>query len=378
MNPETNPLALLPDAPRLSILIVNYNSWPETEQLLNSLLAGPTVSSGRCELIVVDNNSDTPAPNWLSRDPRVQLILCPDNAGFASGVNTGLKASSSDWILLLNPDVVVQPSTVPDILGRIVSYEGRPHPQPSVVGFQLLNPDGSTQPSVGSFPTLIGSIREIFVSRQRRKYLPINKVEPGLVPWITGACMLIRTSLLRQINGFDEHYFLYFEEVDCCRRATNLGAGVEFDPSVSVTHLNPLQRRSVSPKLRVITRHSKLLYFRKHRGFFEFTALALLTFVEAQLRWLGSWLVFNQEETKAWATISKFARTVFRKDWPLGREVGEIAESISRDPLVQPPDTFAKITRLHSTRYSVHAKTLSNLEHHGGPNFLTSQGRVQS
>ena len=85
----------------------------------------------------------------------------------------------------------------------------------------------------------------------------------------------------------DEDFFLYYEEVALCRAAPRAGWRVEYDPSVAVTHLRPLQNRALSPKMRVITRHSKLLYFRKHLPRWQFLGLSWIITLEARV--LGDW-----------------------------------------------------------------------------------------
>ena len=90
--------------------------------------------------------------------------------------------------------------------------------------------------------------------------------------------------MLEELGGMDDDFFLYYEEVALCRSARTRGWSVEYDPGVSVVHLRPLQNRPISPKMRVITRHSKLLYFRKHLPPWQFAALKSIVRVEARIR----------------------------------------------------------------------------------------------
>src|SRR5262249_25683139 len=157
---------------------------------------------------------------------------------------------------------------------RITHHENRMDKVPAIIGFALRNADGSRQPSVGAEPTVARAFVEPFLPRSRRKYKAVWRTKPGSVDWVTGACVLIDCELLNAQGGMDEDFFLYYEEAAMCRVARDLGKGVEYDPAVEVVHLWPLQNRAITPALRVITRHSRLLYFRKHKSSRQFQAMA--------------------------------------------------------------------------------------------------------
>jgi GT2 family glycosyltransferase len=256
----------------------------------------------------------------------VRLILRTENDGFAAGVNAAWRAAGGRWVLVLNPDIVTGADFLGRVLERIAHYEARPDGPPGIVGFRLRNEDGTPQPSVGLEPNLLRSLRGVFIPRPRRKYQPISKLGAGQVPWVTGACLLIETSVLQQLSGMDEDFFLYYEEVALCRCARTLGWRVEFDPSVEVTHLRPLQNRSVLPKMRVITRHSKLLYYRKHRPHREFASLARIVAAEARVRGFWSRLGGNEEHAQAWRTVRGLAQSMARGATIRGSEVLVLAE----------------------------------------------------
>ena len=316
--------------PALAIVIVNYNAWLDVARLVDALANAAEVHDGRCEVVVVDNASQGPIPPDFER-PRthVQLVARADNGGFAVGVNAGSRATRARWVLLLNPDVVAGPELPGRILERIQELESRPEGAPGVVGFALRNANGSRQPSVGADPSLLRCVREAFIPRSRRKYQPDRKTKPGAVPWVTGAFALIDSALLRETGGMDEDFFLYYEEVALCRTARKLGRRVEYDPRVEVVHLRPLQDRTVSPKLRVITRHSKLLYFRKHLPRWEFLGLSWVVSGESLIRGLACRLAGKREHTRAWATIAAIASAMRRGFEIRGTEVLAMAEVCS-------------------------------------------------
>jgi len=321
----TDPMTA-PAAPTLAVVIVNFNSWSDTSRLVRGLAGEAAVASGHCEVVVVDNASDGPIPPELANPAaNVRLIPRARNGGFAAGVNAGWRASSSRWLLLLNPDVVAGPGLIGRILGRIEELEGRPGGAPGIVGFGLRNADGSRQPSVGAAPGLARSLREPLIPRTRRKYQAAWRTKAGPVPWVTGACALVDARLLRDLGGMDDDFFLYYEEVALCQSARSLGRAVEYDPTVEVVHLHPLQNRAVTPKMRVITRHSKLLYFRKHRPAWEFRSLSVLVAVEAAVR--GAWASLRGEAAaaRAWRAVGGLSRTVRAGTAPRGRAVLELA-----------------------------------------------------
>ncbi len=316
--------------PRLTIIIVNYESWPDVVRLARSLRGEPELGSGACEVVVVDNASQGPTPAEIGEiSPAFRMISRPDNGGFAVGVNAGWRDSHGPWLLVLNPDVEIAPGFLRRILERLDRYESGPEGPPGIVGFGLLNPDGSPQGSVGAFPNLARSMLEQLRPRSRRKYRPAGKVQAGCVEWVTGACMLVNTTLMREVGGMDEDFFLYHEEVAFSRVAQARGWRVEFDPAVRVVHRHPLQNRAISPKMRVITRHSKLLYFRKHLPRWQFRTMAAIVRWESAIRRRWAAARGRPDEARAWAGIGKVARRLRRGEPVRGRDVLLLAESIA-------------------------------------------------
>jgi N-acetylglucosaminyl-diphospho-decaprenol L-rhamnosyltransferase len=339
-SPQTRP------TPRLTIVIVNYNAWDEVTRLCATFAAAPELQDGHCEVVVVDNASTDPPParflRPVARSPqpaaryeahatdRVCLIRRRDNGGFAAGVNTGWAAARSPWLLVLNPDVVAGPELLHKVLERIDYFEALPGGAPGIVGFGLRNTDGTRQPSVGVFPSLVRSVWGQLIPRSRRKYQAGWRTRSGPVAWVTGACLLLNTRLLAEVGGMDEDFFLYYEEVALCRLARRRGWRVEYDPSIEVVHLRPLQNRPITPTLRVITRHSKLLYFRKHLPRWQFVSLSWIVRAEAELRGWWCRLRDREEERRAWRAIARLAPAMRRGVEVRGPAVRALAESVTR------------------------------------------------
>jgi GT2 family glycosyltransferase len=224
--------------------------------------------------------------------------------------------------------VEIENGLIGQVLARIECYEQQPSGPPGIVGFGLRNPDGTPQGSVGIFPSLWRTVREQFIPRYRRKYQSGWRIRSGSVDWVTGACMLLSARMMAQLNGMDEDFFLYYEEVALCRSARSKGWRVQYDESVQVVHKHPLQNRVISPKMRVITRHSKLLYFRKHLPCWQFRALSWIVTAEAAIRGTISRVRGNGEATRAWTAIANLARRFRAEKIIKGRDILPMAEAV--------------------------------------------------
>jgi GT2 family glycosyltransferase len=314
----------------VTIIIVNYNSWPDVTRLLSTLHREPAFRSGRFETVVVDNASQGPVPERFlySSSPGFKLVDRRDNGGFAVGVNAGWRLARSPWLLVVNPDVEVEVGWIGQVIERIGQLERLPSGPPGIVGFGLRNPDGTPQGSVGVFPSLFRTLREQFIPRSRRKYQAGWRIRSGRVDWVTGACMLVNGRMIAELGGMDEDFFLYYEEVAFSRRAQDRGWRVEFDGAVSLVHRHPLQSRAVSPRIRIITRHSKLLYFRKHLPAWQFRALSWMVTAEAVIKGLAFRIGVNHEEMRAWETIRVIAQRMRAGDELKGPEVLKMAQAV--------------------------------------------------
>jgi len=362
------------DRPLATAIVVNYDAWTETVELAGRLADSTAARAGRLDVLVVDNASPAPPPpvtrtwrrlplsgealGWgelasaTSRndEPPRSLIWWlprPINDGFAAGINAGRRYARSPWLWVFNPDVELDSSTIEATLDWLerLDHNRHDHARLGIVGLRLTNPDGSTQPSVGPFPTLARVFRELWLPRNQRKYHPPERVDRGRVDWVTGACVLIRTALLDDLGGMDQDFFLYHEEVALCRSATDRGWIVWFEPDLRATHLHPLQNRPVSTWLRVILRHSKLLYFRKHRPSWELGVLARLIEWEARLRpWTAP-----ARDRRAWRSILRLALRMRRAEvrFPLGVRVRHLADEAVGRPIPPAERVDCRIDSIH-------------------------------
>jgi hypothetical protein len=224
-----------------SIVIVSFNSGPSLARCLDSIAQHVPAAHA----IVVDNAStdgctDSPA---LRRD-RVTLLANRQNVGFARAVNQGLMAATGDLVMLLNPDSYLLAGAVEGL-----EEELRRHPECAIAGPRILNDDGSVQGSARGDPSLVTGIfgRSTLLTRlfpnarlARRAVRTTNAHGPNgesfEVDWVSGACMLARREALIGVGGFDERYFLYWEDADLCRRLRNQGHSTRYVPSCTVVH----------------------------------------------------------------------------------------------------------------------------------------------
>ena len=253
--------------PNLSIIIVSWNVRELLQNCLRSVLAETNLAM---QIIVVDSASTDGSPEMIAEQfPQVELVACQENVGFPGGNNLGLERANGRFILLLNPDTIVQG----DALAEIVSYLEQ-NSQVGVVGPQLLNEDGTVQSSRRRFPTLRTAF---FESTWLQPYAPqavlddyfvrdVMDEETAVVDWLMGACLMIRQEVVAQVGGLDEKYFMYSEELDYCRRIHEAGWQVVYYPQAQVTHLSGKSSEQAVTQRHINFNRAKLRYFRKYHG----------------------------------------------------------------------------------------------------------------
>jgi GT2 family glycosyltransferase len=236
-------------------------------------------------------------------------------------------------LLVLNPDVTVGDRFVEEVLALTAKLPAI-EPPVGVVGLRLLDGDGRWQRSTGQFPTLSGTLARMLLPRARRKYDSPPNDRPSPVAWVTGCCMLLRRECIEQIQGFDEDFFLYYEDVDFCRRAQRAGWAVWYAPSPTAVHHHPLHGRAVPPALRVFTRHGLLSYCSKHWPKWQLKLLARVVAAEAALReWWANGRGLHAEGTR-FRELRGMARGIVVGD---SRSVRRRLQRIVRHSDMNPP-----------------------------------------
>lgn len=282
----------------LSVIIVNWNVKELLRDCLQSLLeAGKSAPPLTTELIVVDSASTDGSPQMVRHEfPQVQLIASDKNLGYARGNNTGANAARGRYLFLLNPDTVVKPNA----LNQLVNYMDT-HPAVGAVGPQLLWPNGTIQSSRRRLPTLSSLFWESTLlgqwfphNRHARRYhmLDVSPNRPHRVDWVVGAAVLIRREAWQQVGPIDETFFMYFEETDWCHRCARAGWQIHYLPKAQVIHYEGKSSEQVVAARTVRFQRSKLRYAQKYFG--PGWALALRIFLWATFAY--QWA----EETAKW------------------------------------------------------------------------------
>ncbi len=255
----------------LSVIIVSWNVKTLLAACLRSVFASLARSHLSCEVIVVDSASgDGSAEMVRAQFPEVQLVALNENVGFTRGNNLAIQRSQGRYLLLLNPDTEV----VGDALGAMASYM-EAHPDVGVLGPQLLNKDGSVQPSRRRFSTLATAFLESTVLQQwcarsgiLHRYYVSDRAndEEQEVDWVTGACFLVRRDVLASVGLLDEAFFMYSEELDWQYRIKKAGWRVVYLPTARVIHYGGQSSSQVVPAQHIYFHSSKVYFFRKHYG----------------------------------------------------------------------------------------------------------------
>lgn len=254
--------------PDLSVLIVSYNTRALLDACLHALQATVRTSY---EVIVVDNASHDGSSEMLrTRWPEVRVFAMRDNLGFARAVNLALANASGQYLLLLNPDTRV----LPEALDQLVAFLAE-HPNAGVAAPQLLNADLTDQGTARAFPTPWATIfgrkslltRLFPHNRWSRRYMvgkQLKGAHPFVVDWVSGACMMVRRDVLGNVGPLDEHFFMYWEDADWCRRIGAAGYAVYCVPGAQVIHYEG-QSSAGRPSRLIWTFHRSVYrYYTKH------------------------------------------------------------------------------------------------------------------
>jgi GT2 family glycosyltransferase len=280
----------------LSVVIVNWNVRELLRRCLLSL-----VESGQRRLsydvIVVDCASSDGSVEMVRREfPWARLIASNENLGYARGNNVGMAEARGRYLLVLNPDTELVGHALPTMVRYL---DG--HPAVGAVGPALRYPDGSLQSSRRRFPTLATAFCESTLLHQ---WFPNNRVAQGYhlddrpadvpqpVDWLVGAALMIRREAWQQVGPLDEGFFMYFEELDWCRRCQAAGWEIHYLPTAEIIHREGKSSEQVATARAIRFQRSKIRYYRKYFG--AGWSLVIRLFL------LGTFAVQLGEETLKW------------------------------------------------------------------------------
>ncbi|RZM79292.1 glycosyltransferase family 2 protein [Leptolyngbya iicbica] len=254
--------------PNVSIIIVNYNGGDVVIDCLTSIFQNLDTAS--IEVIVVDNDSRDRSPDFIEQQfPTVKLLRQAKNLGFGAANNIGAHHAQGTHLFLLNSDTLIQQNILPTLVNKLESS-----PRLGIVGPRLLNPDGSFQLSTAYAIGLWGEWRTLQAVRKYRQpalraALAQQYQADRDVDILVGAAMLMRRSHFFEIGGFDENFFMYFEESDLCQRFRNAGYHLLYTPDVALIHIGGFSVAQVAGKMAAEYRRSQRYYYKKHRPQWE-------------------------------------------------------------------------------------------------------------
>lgn len=249
-----------------SVIIIQYNNSHLTRNAVESFRRYHKESY---EIILVDNGSVEPnAVEFVKDYPDVQLICCNKNLGFGTANNLAVQKSAGNILFFLNNDTV----TTSEFLSKI-EKEFYNDDSIGIIGPKLLSSDGSLQLSSGKLPSIFIEFWDklLYSAVDKKNKLALNYIQKKYIKkeaagWVTGAALFITKKLFMELDGFDESFFMYFEDKDLCRRANDSGKKTIYFPETSLIHLRGASFEGPNKEfLNKKYRESQLIYYRKHR-----------------------------------------------------------------------------------------------------------------
>jgi len=272
----------------VTVLIVSFNTRDVLRECLQSVYR--EIGALRVQVIVVDNASTDGSPAMVEQEFRdVLLIQSKINLGFGPANNLGSRSAEGRYLVLLNSDAFLTEGSLERSVAHMDANSGV-----GLGGGLLTGRDGSWQPSARMFPTVLSDLlvlsglaarfprSRFFGSADRTWASPMEAAE---IDWVPGAYAIMRADLIESIGLFDPRFFLYYEEVDLCKRVKNAGHSIWYWPDIAIVHIGgessrqirSLQLSRTGAQLTLWRMRSMLLYYRKHHGFSAWLAMGLET-----------------------------------------------------------------------------------------------------
>jgi GT2 family glycosyltransferase len=250
----------------IDIVIVNWNSGSFLGRCVNSILESTSIQH-IASVIIIDNHSSDFSLTSLPKHNKIILLQNEKNRGFARACNQGFHLCTAEYTLLLNPDAYLLPDTLHECLLHMEA-----HPDIAILGCRLQDDYGKTSYSCSRFP----SPTRIFFDATGLSKIAPRLFHPATImtDWphdssrfvsqVMGAFMFIRTSIFNKYGYFDERYFVYFEEVDYCKRIAIGGEKIFYNHSITAVHTGEGTTSSVKAFRLYLSLRSRLLYAKKH------------------------------------------------------------------------------------------------------------------
>lgn len=247
-------------SPSVAVVILNWNGKKHLKTYLPSVVK----HSEGCTIYLADNASTDDSIEFTKKNfPTIKFIINNENGGFAKGYNDALKNLTEDYFVLLNSDVEVTANWVPPVIQKLENIENACIAQPKIKAY-LQRDEFEYAGAAGGFIDFLG-----YPFCQGRIFDTLEKDlgqynKSREIFWATGACMFIKSSIFKQLNGFDERYFAHMEEIDLCWRAKNKGHSVYYVAESEVFHLGGGTMQNTNPRKTYLNFRNSLLTLYKN------------------------------------------------------------------------------------------------------------------
>lgn len=269
--PSTDPegTRAQPARPAVRVVTIVYHPGPELADFTRSLAAATTAP---VELVVVDNGSEAEVADRVAAEAGGRVVRTGENLGYGGGANAGARGADQPFLVVANPDVVWEPGSLDVLLDAAAR-----HPDAGALGPALLNEDGTVYPSARELPSLTQGAGHAVLGKvwpgnpwtrayQRRQETAGTERHAG---WLSGACLLLRREAFEAVGGFDDDYFMFFEDVDLGERLALSGRPNVYVPSARVTHVGGVSWKA-RPAAMISAHHrsaERYLHRRYHRWY---------------------------------------------------------------------------------------------------------------
>jgi len=255
---------------RIAALTVAYWSSAEIPPFAASLHASAAEGGHQVDLYVIDNSADPDEIAALGAMPEIhRFIPSTENLGYGGGMNALVRSLDAeyDWYLVCNPDIRFRPSA----LGALVAAGDR-HPEAAVFGPLIFGDNGQVYPSARAFPSIRTGVGHAlfanawpsnpWTARYHRGGATDLTIEKS-VDWLSGACMMLRPEAFQSVDGFDEGFFMYFEDVDIAYRLARLGRQAIYVPDAVISHSGAHSTKNQAEYMRRVHHESARRYLDK-------------------------------------------------------------------------------------------------------------------
>ena len=283
------------EAVTLSFVVVNFETPDYTLDCIQSIYRNPP--SYGYEIILVDNGSKDGSLEFIRK--QASDVICIEtgcNLGFSRANNLGINNARGKFILLLNSDTKILDNSLDRMLRYLIA-----NTEVGAVGPRQLDGKGRLQLSWGDFPTLVSEIYRKLIHHRLsindfrvRDYLEEKYADRTEVDWVSGSCLMARKKALLDAGFLDEHYFMYFEDIDLCRRVKEGGWGIRYLSDMTILHYGGVSAKKNIMRVLVEYRRSQIHFTRKYyglHGVLVLKALLLLKSFVNFFRWGSVFLV---------------------------------------------------------------------------------------